>query len=573
MQSSLTCSRSLQIGQFLAFLATYQLLVLNLHAQSCGGEIDQIYRLDAVVGVDELGHAVSCAGDVNGDGFDDLIAGAPYSSPGGMTLAGSAFVYSGPTGALLYSYDGSTTQAFFGISVSGVGDVNTDGFDDFIVGESQNSNGGSAFVYSGMTGALLYRFDGQSVGDSFGWSVSGAGDVNGDGVPDLIVGARYADSLGAFSDAGSAYVFSGATGNRLYRIDGQNNNASLGWSVSDAGDVNADGFADFAVGAPNAVVPMGGAFPRPGSVFVHSGANGSLLYRLDGEDNGDDFGIAVSGLEDISNDGFDDLVIGAYRADPNGLTYAGSAYLYSGATGVRLQRFDGDNAYDYFGGSVSGAGDVNGDGFGDFLVGADHADPGGASGAGSVFLYSGAAGYLLARLDGELAGDELGASVSGAGNTDGDGIEDIVVGATGVGGGAVYLYASFAPFLHTDAYSISAVTGGRVNYFMDFPDSEGGVPYVLLGSLTGTGPWSVGGGCIPLTFDAFTQRMASTPPPIFRHSAGTLGAGGTALAWMDVPPNWLSGYVGVRLWFAAVAYVSSIGLHYTSVAVPLDIAP
>ncbi|MCJ7459407.1 MAG: FG-GAP-like repeat-containing protein, partial [candidate division Zixibacteria bacterium] len=157
---------------------------------------------------DNFGYSVSGAGDVNNDGYADLIVGALLNSAGG-SFAGRAYVYSGQTGALLYTFTGEAAGDEFGCSVSGAGDVNKDGYADLIVGTFAYPGGtyaGRAYVYSGQTGALLYTFTGAAANDQLGVSVSGAGDVNKDGYADLIVGAHGNSAGGSF--AGRAYVYS-----------------------------------------------------------------------------------------------------------------------------------------------------------------------------------------------------------------------------------------------------------------------------------------------------------------------------------------------------------------------------
>ena len=295
------------------------------------------------------------------------------------------------------------------------GDVNGDGKTDFIVGASGADPGGrsaagSAYVYSGADGSLLYQRDGGAAGDNFGYSVSTAGDVNGDGKADFIVGAHSADPGGRGS-AGSAYVYSGADGSLLYQRDGGSAGDEFGYSVSTAGDVNGDGKADFIVGGLYAD-PSGRA--DAGSAYVYSGADGSLLYQKDGGAASDRLGVSVSTAGDVNGDGKTDFIVGAHAADPGGRSAAGSAYVYSGAGGVLFYQRDGGAAGDQFGYSVSAAGDVNGDGKADFIVGATRADPGDRADAGSAYVYSGAEGSILHQRDGETAGDQFGTSVGGA---------------------------------------------------------------------------------------------------------------------------------------------------------------
>ena len=367
--------------------------------------------------------------DVDGDGVPDFIAGAPYASPGGVTRGGSAFVFSGADGSVLYQIDGSGTADQLGWSVAMAGDVDNDGAGDFIVGAPQfddlaefAAGPGKALVYSGVDGSLLYQMDGESVSNFFGGSVSGAGDVNNDGNDDFIVGASFATK---------AYVYSGADGSLLYQKDGTAGDF-FGTSVSGAGDVNDDGNDDFIVGEK---------FAGPsniGSAHVFSGADGGLLFQKSGDAANDNFGQTVSGAGDVNADGNDDFMAGAPSADPGGISVAGSAFVYSGADGSLLYRKDGNaDTQKGMGRSLSGAGDVDGDGNDDFIIGAPRAFHGGLNSAGSAFVYSGADGSILYPKEGVSASENVGESVSGALDVNGDGLADFIVSATGADPGGI----------------------------------------------------------------------------------------------------------------------------------------
>ncbi len=378
---------------------------------------------------DAFGVAVSGAGDIDGDGKADFIIGATGADPGGISNAGSAYVYSGATGALLYQKNGAAAGDNLG-SVASAGDVNGDGRADFIIGAYAAAPGGlitagSAFVYSGATGALLFQKDGAAAGDQLGFSVAGAGDVNGDGKVDFIIGARFA-APGGLITAGSAYVYSGLDGSLLYQKNGSDANYLLGNQVASVGDVNNDGRPDFIIGAPRADV---GGFIDAGSAYVYSGATGSLLYQRNGGDHDDYFGESVAGVGDVNNDGRADFIIGAPNTDSGAIEAVGYAYLYSGATGLLLYKKNGTAYADDLGNSVASAGDVDGDGRADFIIGAHNADPGGLASAGSAFIYSGADGRLLYQKNGTAANENLGRSVAGAGDVNGDGRPDLIVGA------------------------------------------------------------------------------------------------------------------------------------------------
>jgi hypothetical protein len=397
------------------------------------------YTFNGLKANDQLGTSVSRAGDVNRDGYEDIILGAPYNDSCGNN-AGVVFVYSGKTGTLLYTLLGDSAGDELGRSVSWAGDVNNDGYDDFIAGAPYaSSSRGKAKVFSGRTGALIYSFSGSLPGvpgDLFGFSVSGLGDIDGDGYADVIIGSPYSDTAG--TDRGAAFVYSGRTGARLYTLwDGLGDR--FGYAVSYGGDVNKDGVPDIIVGEPWGDSTGTDA----GIVYVYSGATGNQLYHFKGEAAGDNFGLSVASAGDVNGDGYDDLLIGASGYDVNN---GGSVYLYSGKTGALLGAiYNPGLAGDNFGCSVSGAGDLNGDGKDDFIVGARYNDAGGSN-AGRVYLFSGATGFpLLCTLTGEAIGDYFGWSVAGGGDVDRNGIPDIVVGAPnndagGSNAGRAYVY-------------------------------------------------------------------------------------------------------------------------------------
>jgi FG-GAP repeat protein len=551
----------------IGIFATLLLITGPVCAQTVGGGYDTLYEYGGGGNQDNFGIAVSGAGDLNNDGFDDFIVGASSADPRGRLNAGAVYAYSGADGSLLFQWNGEAKEDFFGSRVSGAGDVNHDGYDDVIIGAPRASpankwRAGSVYVYSGADGTLLFQWDGMASSEFFGRSVSSAGDVNADGFDDLVFGA-------ISTGAGSAYVYSGMDGSRLFRWDGQNRLSVFGSSVSGAGDINKDGFDDLIVGARG--------FLTDGSAYIFSGKDGQPLHRWDGPGNGG-FGGAVSGAGDVNADGFLDLVVGAAYAEVGGLKEAGSVFVYSGADFSLLFRWNGGAKFDHFGGTVSDAGDVNGDGFADLIVGAVDADPDGLKKAGSAYVFSGADGQLLYQWDGEEEFDGFG-STSGAGDVNGDGLGDLIVGAflaspTGpirTGSATVY---SFRPFLQASDTQISIATGGTIELQLDFPASAAGNSYIVLASRSGVGPIYYGVE-IPLTDDPLLRLTWSGLYPGAQEGRlhGTLDVYGMATATLRITAgNWLE-LIGMDFHFAAVAMPAGGLPEFSSVAVPISILP
>lgn len=267
----------------------------------------------------------------------------------------------------MYPMSGRTMNERFGSAIGTAGDINGDGFDDLIVGSPNDSSFafevGSVRVFSGEDGIVLLTLHGTLLSDHFGTAVSSAGDTNNDGVGDLIIGAPDSDQNGMSS--GSAQVISGLTGELLHVLLGEHVEDAFGSSVGCAGDVNNDGFDDLIVGSYN----ESHLVSRTGGARVFSGADGSLLYEVFGESPFDYLGYAVDTAGDINLDGFDDFVVSAYLDDDNGID-SGTVRFYSGIDGSLIRVIKGESAADYFGFSVCHSGDVDNDGWDDVIVGA-----------------------------------------------------------------------------------------------------------------------------------------------------------------------------------------------------------
>jgi hypothetical protein len=338
---------------------------------------------------DGFGAAVVSAGDLDSDGVPDVVVGCPREVCHDATHLGAVRAYSGRDGSLLWLVRCPATFAAtgFGNAIADLGDVDGDGIDDLVVGPCTDATGGghqvaSVRVLSGRDGSLI-RFIrcADSVGGnlpSFGSSVAGPGDVDGDGVPDVLVGAPYA--FFQVSNSGSVFLWSGRSGAFLRRIDGTVADARFG-TVGRAGDVDQDGIPDFLIGAPRD--STGGVYA--GSVSVFSGRDASLLRVLRGN-TGEEFGTFLAGGVDVNGDGIPDLAVGAPFASVDGHP-GGAVRVYSGRDGSLLTEVRGERPSEEVG-PCALIGDLNGDSIGDLVLG--------APGSGDLFVDSGSArAYVL----------------------------------------------------------------------------------------------------------------------------------------------------------------------------------
>jgi hypothetical protein len=352
----------------------------------------------------QFGHSLA-AGDVNADGKADIVVGTYSEVVADNADQGRAYVFSGADGSLLFTLDTPNPQAdaYFGFSVA-VGEVNGDGKPDIAVGApfedvAANDDSGRAYVFSGADGSLLFTLespDPQPVA-WFGYALA-LGDGDGDGKADIAVGAHRED-VGGTTDQGQAYVFSGADASLLLTIDSPNPQAYAWFGVSvAAGEVNADGKAEIAVGAYGENVGVNGS---QGRAYVFSGADGSLLFTLDTPNPryGAYFGRSLA-VAEVNGDGKADIAVGAIYEDVAGNDDQGRAYVFSGADGSLLLALDTPNPQPYANFSRSLAvGDIDGDGKGDIAVAAPSEDVGGNDSQGRAYVFSGADGSLLFTLD------------------------------------------------------------------------------------------------------------------------------------------------------------------------------
>jgi hypothetical protein len=469
--------------------------VANLQAQSAG------FTIRGQCAADQSGYSVSNLGDVNGDGLDDIFVGAGYSDQGG-TDTGRAYVVFGRSGSTTIELSdvaagsggflirGLSAGDLLGASVSDAGDLNGDGLNDLLVASRQatvgaSTNAGKTYLIYGKTdtaevslsavaaGTGGFVMNGQSATDYSGQSIGPAGDVNGDGIADLLIGATDNPSGPAGAKSGRTYVVFGSTSTAAinlsavaagvggFAINGQSASDYSGWQATTAGDVNGDGYADVLVTSKDADPATGGT--NAGKSYVVFGkstttnidlsavAAGTGGFVVNGQAASDASGASISAVGDVNGDGLADFVVGASLADQTGKVDAGKSYVVFGktsTTAIELSAIaagtggfviNGLNAGDGAGYSVSNAGDMNGDGLNDILVSAITADTLTMNNMGAAYVVYGQTAQTAVNLAdivqgkggfvivGQSGSESIGTSVSAAGDVNGDGFADLLV--------------------------------------------------------------------------------------------------------------------------------------------------
>lgn len=429
----------------LLFTSISLLTIQTANSQPAGPTPNPDWATDSNQAGALMGISVSTAGDVNGDGYDDAIIGSHLYSRG-QTREGAAFVYHGSASGLetnwAWAADSNVANAWFGYTVSAAGDVNGDGFGDVIVGAPTYNSDSAAFVYLGSPAGLSPTPDWSvtippNVGNHF--TVSTAGDVNNDGYDDVILGLPdYWDDIWS----GAVFVYHGsATGLSLtedWFASGEFWYGEFGYDVSPAGDVNGDTYDDILITAPS----YGDEFDiGPGAIFVYYGSATGLdtnnFWSVAAPPNiGGQFGRSGDTAGDVNGDTYSDIIIGHSGYNSNGGTAEGAAYVFYGsATGLPATpdwQYKSNQSGISFAYSVSSAGDMNNDGFDEILVAA-HNFSGTFNDEGAVLLFYGSAsgpaanGSLLGRGNQDTV--YFGRSVAPAGDTNNDGYDDALVGA------------------------------------------------------------------------------------------------------------------------------------------------
>jgi FG-GAP repeat len=376
---------------------------------------------------DQFGWIARNLGDVDGDGITDIVTSAPTHGD----HAGRIYVYSIGSGQLLWSADGRPGDEL-GTGVEGIGDANGDGRPD--VAASGPSGSGVAYIYSGRDGGILQSFKSTRTDELFGNHISAAGDVDGDGHADLIIGAPGKD--GESTNAGHAYIYSGKDGKLLFTLSGERLGDAFGSAVA--------GFSNgkehyLVVGAPRA------GPDHHGRVYVYGDYAGQPKFVIDADATGSALGAMFVSVVGNADGGTHNIFVSDWTNAAKGPS-TGRIYLHSGRTGERLLTLTGETAGEGFGTSKSTAGDVDGDGIEDLIIGAWQYGEAAVS-AGRAYLFSGRDGHLVKTFTCRTPGDTFGFDAVGLGDVDGDGTADLLItsGWSGVSGhhsGRVFIISS-----------------------------------------------------------------------------------------------------------------------------------
>jgi hypothetical protein len=393
-------------------------------------KITPLYSLNGEVSFDNFGFSISRMADLNGDGYNEILIGAPNRHPL-YYYSGKAYVVSGFDGTVLRMHEGVGYSDRFGHSVSNLPDVNGDGVPDYAVGAIWDSDGihqgqpGSVTYFSGADGTRLLLQPGFGKFECHGASIAALNDVNGDGVMDYAVGARFGGAIDGVAQTapGKVRVFSGATKTLLTTTSGDNPGDYLGEALITIPDIDGDGVLDLAAGAYG--------FPsvsKRGRVELISGKTGNVVRKIDGDANGDWFGWSIAVVPDYDGDGIQDLAIGAPRAN----NFKGIVTIVSMATGAKLRNIYGAHPNAQFGFSVAALADLDSDGKADLFVGS----PFFQNETGRVDVVSAKTGKSMVGLVGAAEGDHFGQTVTNVGDLSGDNHDEVAIGANGAPNGA-----------------------------------------------------------------------------------------------------------------------------------------
>ncbi len=520
-----------------------------------------IIELMGEVTLDATGIKVITAGDVNNDGYDDFLIGSKTNDDTGVN-AGAAYLVYGRAAALtagslgggantVVEFTGEAANDYAGTIVGPAGDVNNDGYDDFLITSYQPGPGvgnGQTYLIYGQAAAFasnvslgavgIVKFTGEALNDFAGAMANAVGDVNKDGYDDFMIGATGNDDVAL--NAGAAYLIYGqaaplvsASLSTAIEFAGEAAADAAGTSIA-AGDFNNDGYSDMLISAPTyAANNLGRTYLFYGKAAAFTSVNLSTAdATFTGEVAEDATGVNIGLAGDVNNDTYQDILIGSTGNDDAGAG-AGAVYLIYGQASALASaslstaiEFTGEAAGDAAGNSVSGAGDINGDGYSDFLIGAPLNDEAGADAGAAYLVYGKATTFVSASLNtfveysGEAAGDRAGNSVSNGGDINNDGYNDVLISSrfnddNAVDAGATYVIYYQPPYVSlsaaTQTLDESAASGTITAQITNTFPYTVAIPYTVAGTATGGGTdYTLGAGSLSIAAGALSGDISFT---------------------------------------------------------------
>lgn len=398
-----------------------KLLTFSVAVATCAAATaqDQAYVLTHPILNDDFGMSTLDLGDLDGDGLTEIAIGQAGLLSGSSSTGVS--VQKGGLSGELFNFSPPGSINAYGFSLGKLSDLDGDGTAELIIGApglpSLSNDTTYVEVRSGSTGNVLRALFGP-VGSAYGAAVTGCGDVDGDGTPDLAIGAP-ANSTPA-PQTGSVFVVSGLTSSTLFQIDGTAAGEFFGRSIAMIEDQDGDGLRDLVIGA------SGGDY-----VAIHSSAGGALLQTISGPVGTRSFGYSVDDVDDYDGDGLDDVIVGAPEEDGGNGANAGAARVYSSSTGLMIYEFQGGFTGDELGKSVAGVADIDFDGVRDFGYGAPLLSSPSFFPAGFVSVRSGATGALIYNANGPGVASGFGFSITGVADFNNDGLSEVLCAAPG----------------------------------------------------------------------------------------------------------------------------------------------
>lgn len=427
---------------------------------------DKLLAFDGDAPLDQFGQTLAMVGDLNGDGVSDFMAASPRAWSQALVNAGEIRVYSGANQEVLFVIQGQSATEELGFALAGMEDVDQDGFPDILAGapffDAFGVDTGCARVYSGATAQPILQVFGQVTYQTLGLSVACAGDLNTDGVPELLVGVPATNSVRLVSGADGATTLIGSIYPDFF-----------GTSVAGGSDVNGDGIPDFLVTAP--LTPVDGHI---GAVHVYSGADVSVLMKLTNPTPLGSTGNSCAFLGDLDMDGRAEIALGSWTS--------ASAAVFSGGTGQVLYTYTGSavaGITDDVGFSIASCGDQNADGIEDFALGAPNWTDASGQPLGLVRVVSGIDGTILSEVPGDGSDDLFGYAIVGVPDVNGDALPDLLMGApfedeAGTNSGR----AVIASLVQKETLFVPFQLGDRVTGITDVLQKTHGFSFAGLGS-------------------------------------------------------------------------------------------